>query len=153
MGAAQILVAETLVIDRALTIAIQPVKRDLFEDRFANWVRWCLRDDVHYEHVGSAEGHWRSPQVWDPPGPRPIEIDEPDAIRVNRAYVYLRTKAPQAAAVIKIIRFTRGRPQWKAQQLGIHHTQLEAEYDRSKKMLANVLKLQDSKGRMKNLRA
>jgi hypothetical protein len=130
-----------MLLERVLTIEI--VKREPeFPARFENWRRWADQKGLYQGRAGSAEGAYRSPQIWDPPGPRPPMIDVVDAIVVNRAYIQLRLIAERQARVIQILVF-RGkhwRPQWQAQKLGIHHTKLEEALSHAKQMLENQLR-------------
>jgi len=113
-----------------------------WRERWRNWVRWCRRDGRHYGRVGSAEGGWSSPQCWYPPEPRPLEVDDPDAELVNRAY----TASPaEARRVIQLIMF-RGRNwrrSWIAQKLGLHRSRLTEALYRSKKIMRELLELQE----------
>lgn len=132
-----------LLLERVLSIEIQPIKRrePEFHQRFDNWRRWCLQKGLHQGRTGSIEGFYRSPQCWDPPEPRPPAIDLPDAIMVNRAYMYLAQLAPKQANIIKILTFRpHWRPQWQAQKLGIHYTRLDEALDAAKIMLKNQLR-------------
>ena len=90
--------------------------------------------------AGSAEGNYHSPQVWDDRNPRPqwlIELDVPDAVEVNRAYIQLGERTRR---VIKILWFrTHWRPQWQAQKLGCHHTELGELGHKARLMLRNRL--------------
>jgi len=54
---------------------------DGLDERLTNWKRWLRR----YGHSGQAcslEGNYRSPQIWYPPGPRPIAAMDADAWEV-----------------------------------------------------------------------
>lgn len=98
-----------------------------FEARFENWRHWCLMNGRFQAKAGSAEGNYRSPQVWDDTNPKPvwlIEMDIPDAVEVNRAYCEL---SGWDRRVIKVLWFRpHWRPQWQGQKLGVHYTKLEA---------------------------
>ena len=76
--------------------------------------------------AGSAEGNYRSGQVWEDVQPKPswlIELNVPDAVEVNRVYVSL---SGWDRRVIKVLWFrTHWRPQWQGQKLGVHYTKLE----------------------------
>ena len=72
---------------------------DGLDERLTNWKRWLRR----YGHSGQAcslEGNYRSPQIWYPPGPRPIAARDADAWEVTlaaatlsiRLHVLLRLK-------------------------------------------------------------
>jgi hypothetical protein len=126
---------------RLLAIQIESVRADAsFEKRFDNWRRWCLQKGLHQGRVGSAEGNWRSPQIWHPPEPRPAAIDLPDAVAVNRAYTQLAIQSPSAAKAIQVIVFMPYlRPQRQAQILGTHYLRLDGLLDKTKIMLRNVL--------------
>ena len=130
-----------IVAERVLTISIQPIDRERdFETRFANWRRWCDQRGRKQERAGSAEGAWRSPQCWEPPNPRPPEIDLLDALDVNKAYIRLWMLAPSWANVIKVIVFKPYlRPQRQAQLLGTHYLKLDQMLAKAKTMLRNQL--------------
>jgi hypothetical protein len=97
-----------------------------FERRFENWRRWCLMNGRFQAKAGSAEGNYRSGQVWEDVQPRPrwlIELNVPDAVEVNRVYVSL---SYWDRRVIKVLWFrTHWKPQWQGQKLGVHYTKLE----------------------------
>jgi hypothetical protein len=115
---------------------------DAFDARFDNWRRWCIQKGLHRGRAGSAEGAWRSPQVWDAPNPRPPEIDLPDAILVNRAFTQLALSAPRNANAIKVLVFMGWlKPTRQAQILATHYTRLDELLSRSKIMLRNLLTL------------
>jgi hypothetical protein len=46
--------------------------------RLENWRAW-LKSREPNGHCGSLESHYRSPQIWYPPGPRPPDPDGADA--------------------------------------------------------------------------
>jgi hypothetical protein len=118
-----------------LAIRVQPLTVDLFERRFSNWVKWCNRKGLHQGRTGSAEGNWRSPQIWHPPEPRPEVLNEPDALLFNSAYWQLGERVRQ---VIKILVFRPHlRPQWQAQKLGVHYLKLDEELAWAKTMMKN----------------
>ena len=61
-----------------------------FEDidrRLVNWARWS-RESRKRGRVYSAEGGWRPPQIWYPPGPK-WAVDVEDARVVDRALLRL----------------------------------------------------------------
>lgn len=131
-----------MLLERVLAIEITPIKREPeFEARFRNWVRFCEAKGIHQARAGSAEGAWRSPQCWDPPGPRPAEIDLLDALEVNKAYVRLSQLANKQARVIQflVFKYKHARPQYQGQLLGIHYTRLDEALERAKTMLKNQL--------------
>jgi hypothetical protein len=108
-----------------------------FAQRFENWRRWCVRKGLYQGRTGSAEGAYRSPQIWDPPGPRPMPINDPDAILLNRAFWQLGGKV---RLTIKILVFrSHWRPQWQAQKLGVHYLKLDQELVKAKRMMENRL--------------
>ena len=110
-----------------------------FNERFDNWVRWCNAKGLMQRRTGSLEGNYRSPQCWDPPGPRPAVIDLPDAILLNRAYTWMAVHAPREAKVIKIMTFFgHWRATWKAAKLGVHHTKLDDAYKTARTMMKNA---------------
>lgn len=123
-----------------MNLADTPVSA--FDIRFENWVRWCNARGHQTGHCYSAEGAYRSPQIWHPPEARPPEIDGNDALTINRAYTRMATLTPRYANVIKVLvfRHRRDRPTLQAQMLGIHWTRLDGELDRAKKMLENTVK-------------
>jgi hypothetical protein len=129
-----------MVIDvPVLALTVEP---DGFEPRFRNWVRWCVQKGLHRGRAGSVEGAYRSPQHWDPPEPRPAEIDVLDAIVVNRAYTRLALISPRSAKVIQILVFMPYiRPQRQAQMLGTHYLRLDALLEQCKQMLRNQLRV------------
>lgn len=113
-----------------------------FTARFENWRRWCNQKGLYQGRTGSIEGAYRSPQHWDPPEPRPAEINVPDAVLVNRAYTRLALLAPKQASIIKVLVFRPyWRPQWQGQKLGIHWRLLDEALERAKKMLRNQLEI------------
>jgi hypothetical protein len=117
-----------------------------FQQRFANWVRWCIAKGLPQGHALSLEGQYRSPQHWWPEGPRPPSIDLVDAVMVNRAYSRLMFLAPKQARVIKLLTFKPYlRPQWQAQKLGIHYLDLGEAYYQAKLMLRNQLDFLEKK--------
>ena len=92
-----------------------------FDARFKNWVRWCKARGMHKGRVGSAEGGFRSPRVGELE-PRPPAIDVVDAQVVNKAFAEIPGNYRR---VIKVIYFREHwRPQWMAQKLGCHMTEL-----------------------------
>lgn len=98
-----------------------------------------MQKGLHTGRCGSAEGNWRSPQVWDAPNPRPQAIDVPDAILVNRAYTRLALTAPKHAKALKVLVFMGWlRPTRQAQMLATHYTRLDELLRRAKIMLRNV---------------
>lgn len=114
-----------------------------FETRFRNWLRWCKEGHPEpHEQCGSAEGNWKSPQIWEPD---PLErnlvdpIDIWDALEVQRAFYGL----PEVnRRTIKLIHFRpKWRRSWIAQKLGCHQSQLEERLSISKKMLSNRLEV------------
>ena len=112
----------------------------LFEQRFSNWLHWCQLKGIYHGKAGSAEGYYRSPQIWEPQNPKPIwliELDENDAVLVNRAYSQLGTKARKTIKVLWIK--TGWRPQWQPQAIGCHWKELEEVGYRAKRMLENRL--------------
>jgi hypothetical protein len=136
--------ARVIVADAPLSllaIQIQPLERkDAFESRFTNWVMWCARKGLHQARAGSAEGAWRSPQIWHPPEPRPPVINDPDAVVVNRAYTQLAILAPSYARALQVLVFMPWlKPQRQAQILGTHYLRLDALLEKSKQMLKNQL--------------
>jgi hypothetical protein len=123
-----------------LAMSIEPLES--FDRRFENWRRWCIQKGLHRGRAGSVEGAYRSPQHWDPPEPRPAEIDVLDAILVNRAYTRLALLSPRSAKVIQVVVFMPYlRPQRQAQILGTHYLRLDAELDKCKQMLKNQLRV------------
>jgi hypothetical protein len=52
--------------------------------RLENWRNW-LRTSPVYGQCASLEGNFRSPQVWYPPGARPLDPNEADAWDLNLA--------------------------------------------------------------------
>lgn len=113
-----------------------------FEQRWLNWIRWCVQKGLYRGRAGSVEGAYRSPQHWDPPEPRPPTIDVLDAILVNRAYVRLAMLSPSNAKVIQILVFHPYiRPTRQAQILGTHYLQLDKLLDQAKTMLSNQLRV------------
>lgn len=113
----------------------RPVRQQReFEPRFKNWVRWCWEWNIHYGKVGSAEGNYRSPQIWEMPGPRPVPTDHLDAYLLNQAFVELDE---QTRRTIKILVFRPHlRPQWQAQKIGCHYTMLEERLKAAKLLMA-----------------
>jgi hypothetical protein len=101
---------------------------------------------MHQGHAGSVEGRYRSPQHWDPVNPKPdwlLMMDENDAVLLNRAYSQL---GEYTRRVIKILWFRpHWRPQWQAQKLAVHHTELGDLGYRCKLMMQNRLKYLESK--------
>lgn len=117
-----------------------------FEARFRNWLAWCRMKGLHQGHAGSVEGRYRSPQHWDPVNPKPdwlLMMNENDAVMVNRAYSQLGEWWRRA---IKILWFKAHlRPQWQAQKLGVHYTELGDLGFRARLMLRNRLAWLESK--------
>lgn len=117
-----------------------------FEVRFKNWLSWCRMKGLHQGHAGSVEGKYRSPQHWDPVNPKPewlLTMNEPDAVLLNRAYSQLGEYTRRA---IKILWFrSYWRPQYQAQKLGVHHTELGDLGYRVKRMMENRLKYLERK--------
>lgn len=111
-----------------------------FNERFSNWLHWCQLKGIYHGKAGSAEGHYRSPQVWEPQNPKPawlITLDENDAVLVNRAYSQLGDRTRR---VIKVLWIKTGwKPQWQAQAIGCHWKELEDVGFRAKRMLENRL--------------
>lgn len=111
-----------------------------FSWRFRNWVNWCNLKGVHNSRAGSAEGNWKSPQIWDERNPTPEWvrlIDHNDAVEINRAYVELD---PYPRRVILILYFrTHWRPTWQAQKLNCHVSQLHDKACWARNQLENLL--------------
>jgi hypothetical protein len=111
-----------------------------FEERFENWLRWCQLKGLYHAKAGSAEGHYRSPQTWEPQNPKPawlITMDIPDAALLNRAYSQLGDRTRN---IIKVLWFrAHWRPQWQAQKIGCHFKELGEIGNRAKKMFENRL--------------
>lgn len=118
-----------------------------FEARFRNWLRWCFEGHPEpHEACGSAEGNWKSPQIWepDPPGRNQIDpVDYWDAVQVQKAFYGL----PELHR--RVIKFMHFRPHWRrswvAQKLGCHHTDLDERLRMAKRMLANRVDMLDAK--------
>jgi len=111
-----------------------------FSSRFSNWVHWCLMKGMYQAKAGSAEGNYRSGQVWEERLPKPewlTELDIPDAVLVNRAYGQL---GDTTRRTIKVLWFRHHwKPQWQAQKLGCHYTELAEKGFLARKMLENRL--------------
>lgn len=117
-----------------------------FDWRFNNWLHFCKLKGIYHGKAGSAEGRYRSPQIWEPQNPKPawlITLDENDAVLVNRAYSQLADKTRRVIKVIWIK--TWWRPQWQAQAIGCHWTKLDEAGYRAKKMLENRLNFIEKK--------
>lgn len=95
-----------------------------FTARLENWIRWCKSFGSGAGRAGSAEGGYRSGQIWEPEPLRGAEVDIVDAELVNRAYSQI---GGYERRVIKVV-FFRGwwRDQWKAQKLGCRVDKLAA---------------------------
>lgn len=120
---------------------------EAWQIRFENWRRWCRAAGYHQGHAFSIEGLYRSPQHWYPDPPRPEPLDVNDAVLVNRGYVYLALVAERQAKIIKILTFRAYlRPQWQAQKLGMHWTELGDAYYRAKLMMRNQVFILEKKG-------
>ena len=117
----------------------------LFLYRFDHWLRWCLSKGHYQSRCGSLEGLWRSPQCWDERLPRPPPIDLLAAILVNRGYIGI---ADIHRRTIKYLYFRNWRPQWIAQKLGCHHTQLGDYRHRARLALANRIAFLDKPARL-----
>lgn len=117
-----------------------------WERRFSNWLAWCRMRGLHQGHAGSVEGRYRSPQHWDPVNPKPdwlLMMNENDAVLLNRAYSQL---GDYWRRVIKILWFRASwRPQWQAQKLCVHHTELGDLGFRARLMMRNRLRYLESK--------
>lgn len=94
------------------------IRVEIFEGRFKNWVRWCRASHIHNGRCGSAEGGWRSPQVWESPGPRPGELDDLDAVKLERVFTSELVRDFYRRA-IKLWYFKRWRAEWVARKLRI----------------------------------
>ena len=114
----------------------------VFEQRFDNWVRWCRQHGGGGGRCFSAEGAYRSPQVWHPPEPRPAEVDVNDAIRMQKAWVAFSLNAPSFARVIDVMVFhPRWEPKWQARKLAMRIGDLQMALDRAKKAFENAVRL------------
>lgn len=60
-------------------------------ERLIEWGRYQRSRGAGGQHCGSVEHRWRSPQIWHPPGPRPLDIDHQAAEQVEAAVVTLTT--------------------------------------------------------------
>lgn len=97
-----------------------------FEPRFRNWLRWCAEyASEPHGSAASAEGAYRSPQIWDEVRPNLgllNPVDKWDAMVVQRAYVGM----PDGER--RVIKFMYFRPHWRrewiAQKLDVHHSRL-----------------------------
>lgn len=113
---------------------------ETFETRFKNWVNWCKLKNINYSRTGSAEGNYKSPQIWDERNPIPEwirAINHLDAIEVNRAYIALPEKPRQ---IIYILCFkSHWRAEYQAQRINCHHTELGERLYWAKTQLNNLL--------------
>lgn len=119
----------------------------IFTDRFKNWLRWCAVHGGRKDSpCGSAEGGYRSPQIWE--GLTYSEaklhpVDNPDAELVNRAYVAL---SEYDRRVIKYVYFrTHWRPSWMAQKLNCHYTQIFGRLTTSRQRMNAIVDNLDKK--------
>ena len=110
----------------------------IFAERFNNWLRWCAdHPGAPHSPCGSAEGRYRSPQVWE--GLQPSEsklnpVNVPDAELVNRAYVLMDDYNRR---VIKYVYLrTHWRPSWMAQKLGCHYTAIYSKLQTARQLMA-----------------
>lgn len=118
-----------------------------FEVRFRNWLRWCIHEgnDEPDETCGSAEGAWKSPQIWEPdPQERNLinPVDIWDALKVQRAFYGLPELQRRT---IKFLHFKKWRRQWVAQKLGCCEADLSEKLYIAKRMLSNRLDMVDCK--------
>ena len=120
-----------------------------FNARFKNWIAWCQMRGLFQSRTGSAEGLWRSPQVFEDRLPRPVwllEMDEPDAIALNRVYTALARFQPAQARAIKVIWFkTHWRPSWQAQAIRCRTIDLPARAYQAKTAFSNLLTMRETK--------
>jgi hypothetical protein len=87
-----------------------------FERRFENWVRWCRSSGLFLGKAGSAEGEYRSGQVWEERLPSGPEVDVVDAVFLNAVFMELEARVRR---IVKILYFrSHWRPQWQAQKIG-----------------------------------
>lgn len=136
------------------------VADDVWLLRFRNWARWASARGSRQGQAFSIEGHFRlksrvddTPTGWGdwlttPPQYPPLPpLDSVDAVLVNRGYVHLWLVAERQAKIIKILTFRSYlRPQWQAQKLGMHWTELEEAYHRAKLMMRNQVFILEKKG-------
>lgn len=113
--------------------------------RFANWIEWCRRREPEYAKAGSAEGNYRSPQIWEPPGPRPVELNLPDATLLNHVFWQLGRPTRR---VLKTLLFWPGRF-WslkkQCQYLGVRELELPQAFYKAERMLENRLRFVEEK--------
>lgn len=65
---------------------------DDLESIFRNWARWVRDRSFRKQHCFSIEGRYRSPQHWNPPEPKPAEVDWQLALKVEKIVVRLPRK-------------------------------------------------------------
>ena len=112
----------------------------VFEQRFDNWVRWCRSHGGRVGRCFSAEGAYRSPQVWEPQNPRPAEVDLQDALKMQKAWVRFAQSAPSFARVIDVLVFSpHWEPAWQARKLGMRIRDMQAALDRAKMAFRNSM--------------
>lgn len=58
---------------------------DGLTERLANWKAWLRSSGGRTGQAASLEGNYRSPQIWHPPGPRPLQAKAADAWDVTMA--------------------------------------------------------------------
>ena len=120
-----------------------------FQARFNNWLHWCQMKGLYQSRTGSAEGLWRSPQVFEDRLPKPtwlLEMIGPDAIVLNQVYTLLARFQPSQARVIKVIWFKpHWRPSWQAQAIRCRVIDLPGRAYQAKTAFGNLLTDQESK--------
>lgn len=113
----------------------------VFDQRFDNWVRWCRQHGGGGGRCFSAEGGYRSPQVWHPPEPKPESVDVNDAMAMQRAWVRFAVDVPTYARIIDVLVFHDWyEPKWQARKLGMRIVELQAALDRAKAAFRNSMR-------------
>jgi len=113
-------------------------------ERLENWGRWA-RDRRRYNHCGSVEHKYRSPQTWHPPQPKvPVDVLDAQFIQDLIAWaVDQRVMTPSHSKALKYAFIEPGYNRWKAAtKCGVYTPKrLEWLIHESKVLLCNLLEL------------
>ena len=101
-------------------------------DRLQNWANY-MRSHQRRMVCGSAEGAWKSPQIWHPEGPR-NDPDVQDALTIERAITMLYGRSPRSAEALKSHYLYRSRPEVVIRRLRLdsmaaYHEALSSAHD------------------------
>lgn len=109
---------------------------DDLEAIFRNWARWVRDRGYRKQHCYSIEGRYRSPQHWNPPEPRPPEVDIFQALKVEKIVIRL----PNKYKVLLVGHFVKlSNPMSICRKIAIRFNDYDATLQMAKIMVRNNL--------------